>query len=435
MKLGVIGLGYVGLTTALGLTQLGHEVVGLEIDQEKLNSIRKGIMPFYEKGLSEILNKVLDKQFFPTNDFNKVIIDTKALFICVPTPSAEDGSIDLSILNNLAKDIAKSINDFTEHPFIIIKSTVVPGTTLEVAQIINEISKLELNQEFHIAMVPEFLRQGSALRDFQNPARIIFGVQNKHDYSHRILEEIFKPLTCPKVVTGVESAEFTKYASNSFLALKITFSNELANLIDKFNLAKSNRKVNVNDIVNLMGLDHRINPAFMKAGVGFGGSCFPKDVRALAAVGRYLESPMKLLDVVTKVNDQQPHVLLNHLKEEVKELNGRNIGVLGLSFKPNTDDIRETPARTIIKELEREGAYIHAWDPLAEKAMEKEFPNVCYHDNLDDLFPNIQAALIITEWPEIKKYITENHIPKHMIIIDGRGIVPNATRTIGQSHL
>lgn len=437
MKIGIIGLGYVGLTTGLGLTELGHSIVGLEINQQRLKSLERGEMPFYEEGLDEVLEESIGNTFEVTNDMVSVLEDTEAVLICVQTPSADDGSVDLSVVYSVAQEIGKSLKTLENRPVVIVKSTVIPGTTERVAELISEESGLVCGTDYYVAMVPEFLRQGTAYFDFKKPDRLVFGVRDENDPAAKLLDQMYALLDCPKLYVDVETAEFSKYASNSFLALKITFANELANIIDVFNLRKEGRRVATKEVVRLMGLDKRINPAFMVPGVGYGGSCFPKDVKALAAFARSMDTPFDLLETTTRVNENQPHVLLRHLREVLggNSLKGKRIGVVGLSFKPGTGDTRETPARPLIKQLLEEKAVVQAWDPLAEPVMMEEFPTISCHDELTELFnEKLDAALIVTDWSQIKRYFSENQLPAYPII-DGRGIVPGAVRTIGNSHI
>ena len=404
MKIGIIGLGYVGLSTSLGLAELGHEVIGYEIDSKKLSLIKKGIMPIYEEGMQEILEKTLGKQFYPTDMIYNVLEDTIAVYICVPTPSKEDGSIDLKLINEVAKSISEKLVNLVKKPIIIIKSTVIPGTTRNIKDIIAKESKIN-KDDFKIAMLPEFLRQGTAYKDFMKPDRIIFGIEKEDQEVKNILIEKYAKINSKKVFIDIETAEFSKYASNSFLAMKISFANELANIVDAFNLKENERKVNVDKIVEIMGLDNRINPKFLGAGPGFGGSCFPKDVKALAAFGRMYNQPFKLLETVTIVNANQAEMIVEKARKILGSLEKKKIGIIGLAFKPNTDDIRDTPAKPIIEMLLKEKSEIFAWDPKAEERMKKELSDITYHDELDEFIKDkLDLAVLLTNWKEVNDY-------------------------------
>ncbi len=430
MKIGIIGLGYVGLTTGLGLTKLGHEIYGYEIDTRRRTAISNGIMPIYEEGLEEVLLESLNKSFFLVNVLKDVLEKTESIFICVPTPSNEDGSINTSFVFNVAKEIGKSLNSIKNTPVVIVKSTVIPGVTREVKKIIlNELESF--NRQIDVAMVPEFLRQGVAYKDFINPDRVVFGVESEGSRGEAVLQEIFQSYTCKKIVVDLETAEFSKYASNSFLALKITFANELANVVDAFNLQQEGRNVNVDNIVEIMGLDKRINKQFLGAGPGYGGSCFPKDVKALSSFSRSIEKPFSLLETVTRSNRQQAHIVVEHAKKILGSLENKKIGLLGLAFKPNTDDVREAPAKEIIKLLQNENAELFAWDPKAEENMEKEFPLIKYNDTIEDLEAyNLDLGILITDWQELKSYFKEKKQLPYKVL-DTRRIGINTKTAIG----
>ncbi len=432
MKIGIVGLGYVGLSTGLGLSVLEHEILGFEINEVKSNQIKNCNLPIYEEGMQELLNSNLNKSFFVVDSLEHVVLGVEAVYICVPTPTLSDGSINLSFVMKVAKDIGSILKQTPICPLIIVKSTVTPGSTKKVAEIIAKESNLPLN-EVNIAMLPEFLKQGTAYNDFINPDRIIFGIKNGDLKSKNILFEMYKSINVKKFVVDIETAEFSKYASNSFLALKITFANELANLIDKFNLEKEGRVVNIDRIVEIMGSDKRINPAFLGAGPGFGGSCFPKDVKSLAYFSREYNTPFRLLETISEANQNQAKMIINYAKELIGNLKGKNIGIVGLAFKPNTDDTRESPSKKIIDYLLNEGSNIFTWDPKAENNMRLEYPTLVYNDSLEDFENNkLDLAIIVTDWAEVKSYFGSlTHIPYK--IIDTRRIGINADIIIGNS--
>lgn len=433
MKIGIIGLGYVGLSTALGLGKLKNEVYGYEINVEKRITIQNKIMPIFEEGMQQILEEILNINFFLVKDLEELLQKVDAVFICVPTPSREDGSIDLTFITNLFRKIGKILIKIEEKPVLIVKSTVVPGTTRKLKELIISENKLQ-NEELEVAMVPEFLKQGSAYKDFISPDRIVIGVENQASKAEKILLEMFKEVKCQKSVVDLETAEFSKYASNSFLAMKISFANELANIVDAFNLEKEGREVNIDKIVEIMGMDKRINPYYLGAGPGYGGSCFPKDVKALASFSRSLNTPFTILETISDVNKKQAKIVIKHARRLLGTLENKKIGIFGLAFKANTDDTRDSPAKEIIKELLQERAKIFAWDPKAEQNIKKEFPKIIYHDNIADFERDkLDAGIIVTEWKEIKEYFkkSENKYP----IIDTRRIGIETKYVVGNSRL
>lgn len=406
MKISIVGSGYVGVTTGVGFAELGNDVTFIDVDENKIKAINSAKPPIFEKGLEELMNKNRDK-YKATNNYES-ILDTDITFICVGTPSKDDGSIDLSFVESAAREIGKMLKRKDGFHTVVVKSTVVPGTTEEVVKpLIEKESGKRAFEDFGLAMNPEFLREGSAVDDFFNPDRIVIGV--KDDKTREVLEMLYSPFNCPKLVTDIKTAEMIKYASNAFLATKISFANEIGNICKKLG-------IDAYEVFKGVGLDHRINPAFFRAGIGFGGSCFPKDVKALIAKARDVGEEPKLLKAVMDVNEGQPMRLIELLKKHIPNLRGKKVGVLGLAFKPDTDDIRESRAIPIVEELLKEQAEILAYDPKAMDNFKQLFPQIRYAETPNEVL-NADAVLIVTEWKEFEQLDY-----KGKIVIDGRRV-------------
>ena len=339
MDISIIGTGYVGLVTGACFAELGHNVTCVDVMKEKIDLINNKKSPIYEEGLEEILQKNVGKNLFATLDLKKAVLSTDITFICVGTPPREDGSIDLKNIKESAEQIGSSLKAKKNYHLIVIKSTVVPGTTWQIKKIIEKFSG---KKNFGICMNPEFLREGKAIYDFLHPDRIIIGEYDKK--SGNILYEIYKDFSCPILRVDLKTAEMIKYASNAFLATKISFINEIGNICKKLG-------IDVYKVAEGVGLDSRISPKFLKAGCGFGGSCFPKDVKALAAKAKELGYTPILLESILEINKNQPLRMIELLRNKIGKLENKKIGILGLAFKPGTDDIRESPAIEIIKRL------------------------------------------------------------------------------------
>jgi UDPglucose 6-dehydrogenase len=405
MKIGVIGCGYVGSVTGAGFAELGHDVLLVDIDREKVKLLNAARAPVYEPGLEEFIarNKV---RLHATDNVGK-LADRELTFICVGTPSHEDGSIDLTYIRSAAADLGGVLAQTATYQLVVVKSTVVPGTTEHVVKpAIEAAAHKTAGSEFGLAMNPEFLREGSAVKDFFEPDRIVFGTEDER--SPRILEELYRPFHCDKVSTTIRTAEMIKYVSNAFLATKISFSNEVGNLCKRSG-------IDVYEVFRGVGLDRRINPAFFRAGIGFGGSCFPKDVKALIAEAAARGEDPRILRAVIQVNEAQPLKLLELLKRHIADLRGKRIGLLGLAFKPDTDDIRESRAVPVVERLLTEGAVVVAYDPQAMAAFAKRFPQITYASPAEVL--KSDAVLIITEWPEFEQLDYSGKL-----VIDGRRI-------------
>lgn len=407
MNISIIGSGYVGMVTGTCFADQGHKVVFVDIDDEKIATINAGKSPIFEKGLSDLLLKNIDR-ISATNDYSKAVSETDVTFICVGTPPTPDGSIDLTYIKSAASSLGCVLkNKITPH-VIIVKSTVFPGTTEDVIRpILERESGKQAYRDFGLGSNPEFLREGVAVEDFFNPDRIVIGEND--ELAKNVLEELYTLFNCPKVITDIKTAEMIKYASNAFLATKISFANEIGNLCKKIS-------IDTQDVFEGVGLDARINPAFFRSGIGFGGSCFPKDVKALIAGARHFGQDMTILRSVIDVNDEQPLKAVELLKKHLPDLKGKTIGILGLAFKPDTDDIRESRSFELIDQLMREGTYIIAYDPMAVEAMRKIIPMIQYASAPDEVL-KADAIIISTEWEEFEHL---NYSDK--IVIDGRRI-------------
>ncbi|MCD6590544.1 MAG: UDP-glucose/GDP-mannose dehydrogenase family protein [Candidatus Aenigmarchaeota archaeon] len=417
MRISIIGTGYVGLSTGVGFAVKGNEVICVDVIPEKVNMINKGISPIYEPGMNEKLMEVLDKGLIEaTSDLKKAVMATHISFISVGTPSREDGSIDLKYIKEVSKQIGEVLRNKEGYHVIVVKSTVVPGTTENVViKNLEEHSGKKAGEDFGVCMNPEFLREGKALEDFLNPDRIVIGSIDKR--SGDVLEELYKNFNAPILRTDLKTAEMIKYASNAFLATKISFANEIGNICKKLG-------IDVNEVMRGVGMDHRISPYFLNAGAGFGGSCFPKDVKALINKAIEVGYEPKLLEQTIKVNEKQKVKLVEQLKEKIGNLNGKTITVLGLAFKPNSDDIREAPAINIISKLLEKGAKVKAYDPKAVENMRKIFPNVLYADDMKSALKNSDACLIVTDWGEFKQLEDKDFdVMRNKVILEGRKVL------------
>lgn len=425
MKIGIIGTGYVGLVTAVGLAELGHEVIATDKDTEKIKKLQQGVIPIYEPGLEEIYQRVRAKGLLSfTTDLAAAIQASDVIFVCVGTPPTADGSADMSQIEEVARKIAENLNSYK---LIVEKSTVPIRTSHWIKRTINLYKKTEA--VFDIASNPEFLREGTAVHDFLNPDRIIIGVEN--DRARDILLKIYERFQDKILVTNIDTAELIKHASNSFLALKISFINLMANICEK-------TEADIEQVALGMGLDPRIGREFLRAGIGYGGSCFPKDIKALTKIGEELGVEMGLLKEADKINQDRIRLFMDKVKRALWVLKEKRIAVLGLSFKPNTDDIREAPSLKIISELRREEAFVHLYDPKAMENMKKVFPEeppyLVYHPSLYEAVKGANALLILTEWDEFRQMDLGQvkNLMANPIIVDGRNIFePSEVRKLG----
>jgi UDPglucose 6-dehydrogenase len=408
MKISIIGTGYVGSVTGVCFAEMGHQICFVDIDQTKLDAINSAKSPVFEPDLDELLVKN-QKKITTTTDISEAVNQTDLTMICVGTPQKTDGSSDLRFINDAANSIGKALADKIEkYHTVIVKSTVLPGTTSNVVQpVLERESGKEASKDFGIGANPEFLKEGSAVKDFFHTDRIVIGANDPK--TKKALEDLYNPLHAPIFTTDIKTAEMIKYVSNAFLATKISFSNEIGNL------CKVN-EIDSYEVFRGVGMDSRINPHFFRSGIGFGGSCFPKDIHALISFAKSRETDTRILQAVLSVNDKQPQKLIELLKKHL-DIRGKKIGILGLSFKPDTDDIRESRAIPVISEILAAGAEVIAYDPMAIPAFSALFPNIQYADTADGVFAS-DAILIITEWPE---FFQMDYSGK--IVIDGRRII------------
>jgi len=405
MNISIIGTGYVGLVTGACFTKLGNNVICVDIDKNKIDLINKGISPIYEEGLDEILSDNKDK-IKATYDYKFAIENSDITFICVGTPSKSDLSLDLSYIKGSAEEIGKQIKNKNSWHLVVVKSTVLPGTTKEVVlPIIEKHSGKKAGTGFGLAMNPEFLKEGIAINDFLKPDRIVIGSYDEK--SNDAIRKLYDGFTCPMVETTLSAAEMIKYASNAFLATKISFINEIGNMCKKLG-------IDTYEVADGIGLDKRIGREFLDSGIGWGGSCFPKDLDALISWYKKENEKPEIIQSTVKINEQQPLRLIRLLKKHIPQVNGKTIGILGLAFKPNTDDIRESRAIPIVKQLIKEGAYVKAYDPKAMSNFKKIFPEIVYCSSAQEVLSS-DAVLVTTKWEEFKKLDY-----KDKIVIDGR---------------
>ncbi|MDO8873738.1 MAG: UDP-glucose/GDP-mannose dehydrogenase family protein [Methanoregula sp.] len=391
MKISIIGTGYVGAVTGACLAELGHDIIFVGRDTKKLDLIQSGKSPIYEPGLDQLLEKNITR-ISTTVDLPDAIQKTALTFICVGTPSNDDGSIDLDQVRAVSHMIGKSLASADVYHTIIVKSTVLPGTSETlVIPILEKESGKKAFVDFGVASNPEFLKEGTAVVDFFHSDRVVIGTNDVK--SRTVLEELYKPLNAPLYATTIRTSEMIKYTSNAFLATKISFANEIGNLCKKMGIDSY-------DVFRGVGLDSRISPHFFRSGIGFGGSCFPKDVRALIAHARTLGVEPQILTAVIETNEDQPAKMIELLKHHM-DITGKTIGILGLAFKPDSDDVRESRAIPIIEALHKEGAKIIVYDPVATNNFRHLFPDISYAEKAKDVL-NADAVLIVTEWKEFE---------------------------------
>lgn len=411
MKISVIGTGYVGTVSAACFAELGHEVVCVDIDSSKIEKINAGIPPIYEEGLADLLKKHAGKKLSGTSDYRSAVMNSDVSFICVGTPSDADGNIDLGIVKAASSSLGEALKDKKDYHVVVVKSTVVPETTEKVILPIIEKHSRKRSGDFGIAMNPEFLREGKAIYDFMHPDKIVVGSMDKR--SGDLVASLYNGLNCEVTRTNPRTAEMIKYVNNAFLATKISFSNEIGNICKLLD-------INTYEVMKAVGKDVRIGPHFLNSGAGYGGSCFPKDVKALIGKANDTGYEPLILESVIKVNEKQPGRMIVLLKKELGDLKGKKIAVLGLAFKNDTDDIRESRSIPVIKELLDNGAQVCAYDPMANEFMSRLFGNIKYYSNASDALRDSDGCLIMTEWDEFKSLDKEFDLMKNKLIIDGR---------------
>ncbi len=426
MKICIIGSGYVGLVTGACFADLGNTVICVDNDESKIARINKGMLPIYEPGLEEVIkrNKKEGRLSF-TADLKKGVKKSEVIFIAVGTPPRDNGEADLSSVEHVSREIALSMPSYR---LVVEKSTVPVNTGEWVEHTIKVFNKR--NIKFDVASNPEFLREGSAIEDFMQPDRIVIGVKSKK--ARDILTELYKPLKAPIVVTDIKSAELIKHASNSFLAMKISFINAISNICDRVG-------ADVQEVARGMGLDRRIGKEFLLAGIGFGGFCFPKDLAAFIRIADKIGYDFGILKEVEKVNEDQKKVLIKKIEELLWNLHDKTIGILGLSFKPNTDDIRYAPALDIISMLKREGASVKVYDPEAMgKAKKAIKEKIVFCKDAYEVAKSSDCLIVVTEWNEFKEldFGRIKKIMRQPVIIDGRNIYdPAELRKMGFRYM
>lgn len=419
MKITVIGTGYVGLVTGACFSEVGVDVTCVDIDETKINNLKKGILPIYEPGLDELVNRNSQKgRLHFSTSLKESIKDADVAFIAVGTPPDEDGSADLKYV--LA--VASSIGEHMQKPLVVVTKSTVPVSTSEKVRIAlqAQLDKRGSTLKYYVASNPEFLKEGAAIEDFMKPDRIVVGVD--HPEAEEIMRKLYKPFLMnghPIFFMDIPSAEMTKYAANAMLATKISFMNDIANLCEIMG-------ADVNMVRRGIGSDARIGNKFIYPGVGYGGSCFPKDVKALIKTAKEKKYDMRILNAVEEVNEQQKEVLFNKVMTHFgKKIKGKTFALWGLSFKPKTDDMREAPSLVIIDKLVAEGANIVAYDPVAKHEAERILgKKIKFADDIYSALDNADALLIVTEWPEFRVPDFEQVASrlKNKVIFDGRNI-------------
>ncbi|MED1511429.1 MULTISPECIES: UDP-glucose dehydrogenase family protein [Bacillus cereus group] len=410
MNIAIFGTGYVGLVTGVCLSDIGHRVTCIDIDGNKVAKMKEGISPIYEPGLDELMSKnIKENRLLFTTDCRQGLEEADVIYIAVGTPQQADGSANLQYIEQVALDIA---NNLKKDSIVVIKSTVPVGTNDHVKNLIQQ----NLKADVKISMVsnPEFLREGSAIHDSFYGDRIVVGADDAKTAD--VMEEVNKSFNVPVFKTTIRSSEMIKYAANAFLATKISFINEIANICEKLG-------ADVEHVANGMGLDKRIGTQFLKAGIGYGGSCFPKDTHALIQIAGNVEHDFDLLKSVITVNNNQQASLVEKVKSVLGDMKGKHVAMLGLAFKPNTDDMREAASIVIAEELVGLGAKVVAYDPIAIENAKKLLPGeVEYVYSVEDAIQQADITLIVTEWDDIKTFPIEKYIElmKEPIIFDGR---------------
>jgi len=428
MQITIVGSGYVGLVTGTCFAEFGNIVHCIDVDEEKIKNLQKGKLPIYEPGLDILVHKNMkEERLHFSTDLKEAVEKSLIVFIAVGTPPKEDGSADLKHVENVAKDVAKYLNGYK---VIVNKSTVPVGSGKWIHDVIQK--NLKGDVSFSVVSNPEFLREGSAIEDFMRPDRVVIGSEDEQ--ATAIMNDLYSPLyliETPIVVTNLESAELTKYASNAFLAVKISYINEMARICERVG-------ADVHDVAKGMGLDNRIGKKFLHPGPGFGGSCFPKDTRAIVQTAEEKGYSFGLVKSAIKVNEDQKKLMIEKIKNAVGDLKGKTIGILGLSFKPNTDDMREAASITIINGLMKEGASVKSFDPVAMEEAQKVLPKITYCKDTYETAVDADALVFLTEWNQFRSLDLHKlkSLLKKPVIIDLRNIYePKKMKEIGFDYV
>jgi UDPglucose 6-dehydrogenase len=416
MEISVLGSGYVGTTLAACLADLGHDVTAIDIDEEIVATLNEGEAPIHEPGLADLIAEHAGDTLRATTDYGAVP-ETDVTFMALSTPSEPDGSIDTSIIEAAAESLGEAIADKAATHQVVVKSTVVPGTTEDRIAPRIAAGAGPVGEAFEIGMNPEFLREGSAVDDFQDPDKIVLGAESEgaRESMRAVYDPLVEGVETSVVETGIREAEMIKYANNAFLATKVSLINEIGNICKEYG-------VDAYEVADAIGLDYRIGRAFLDSGAGWGGSCFPKDVAALIAAARDVGYDPTLLEAAVEVNDKQPGRMLALLDEHV-DVAGRRVAVLGLSFKPGTDDIRESRAIPVIEGLLDRGATVVGYDPVATERMRERFPDIEYADSAAAALDGAAGALVTTDWDEFAALDAEFDRMATPVVVDGRHIV------------
>jgi UDPglucose 6-dehydrogenase len=422
MKIAVIGTGYVGLVTGACFADLGHSLIGVDKEEDKIARLNRGEVTIYEVGLPELISRHLGRNFVFTTDTDEAVRASEIIFITVGTPQGEEGGADMSYVVQAASDIAGSINAYK---IIVNKSTMPVGSTRLVEKVIKEKAG---GEEFDVISNPEFLREGTAVRDFTNPDRIVIGTESQK--AAGIMADLYRPLNAPLFITDPASAEMIKYASNAFLATKVSFINAIANICEAVD-------ADVKEVAMGMGYDHRIGFEFLRSGPGFGGSCFPKDCQALIEIARGSGYHFYLLEGVMQVNREQIRLTARKVESRLGGLAGKNIAVWGLAFKPNTDDVRDSPAVEVVRLLIEGGAKVRAYDPQAMDNVRGLLPDLEYAQGALETLQDADLLLILTDWDEFKMqdFRKVGELMKSREILDARNCLePLTIRRLGFNY-
>ena len=436
MRVSIIGTGYVGLVTGACLADKGHDILCVDIDGQKVDKINNGIPPIYEKDLEDLLLRTIKKNLLATTDLHRSVLDSEITLVAVGTPF-ERKEIDLTYVKEVSRQIGIALKDKLGYHVVVVKSTVVPGTTDEVVlPLLEENSGKKAGRDFGVGMNPEFLTEGQAIADFMHPDRIVLGANDER--AMQMLGELYAAFgDVPKLRTNCKTAEMIKYACNAMLATQISFANEMANLCSALG------GVDIMDVMKGVHLSNYLSPkasdgnriqapisSFLEAGCGFGGSCLPKDVKALIAHGKKRGACMPLLEAVIKTNENQPDQVIRMLKKHFTSLEKVRIAILGLSFKPDTDDMRESPAILIIRKLLSQGALLKAYDPVANQEVQKLFPGhqLTLCESLEEALVDVDAAVLVTRWEQFGQ-VSElwSRLSPNAIFVDGRRMIDKNT--------
>lgn len=422
LRLAIIGSGRVGLTTGACFADLGHEVICVDKAQEKINALKSGKIPFFEPGLKELVSaNVAEGRLSFTAETSSAVKDRDAVFLCVGTPIGNNGEADVNDLLHSAKQTVENINQYT----VVVEKSTAPAGTAEAMKLLAR--EHDQGKDYDVAVNPEFLRESTAINDFLNPDRIVIGTNSKRADS--ILTDLYKPLNAPVLHTDMTTAELIKHASNAFLATKISYANMIADLAEKVN-------ADALQALKGIGMDKRIGEAFLQPGIGYGGYCFPKDVAAFIALHKKHGVNCELLESVARINDERKKLFVEKTEQALGGLKGRTLGVLGLSFKPNTDDMRLAPSIEIIRLLQEKGAVVKAYDPQAMNNAKKipELSSVEFCENAYHALENAEALLLLTEWDEFAGLDLSKirSVMKNPVVVDGRNVYrPDRMRQLG----